>query len=158
MSKEQQKKSPPSVTTLDEIRSRATQVIPIPAWDGGEIYVRVKRLSLYDMVTAGEIPNELLGEAWALIEAKPGENPMANVDREQKLRYLELFKLVAERTLVEPTYQELEEAGGVVTDEQRSVLFLYAMRGARALELFRNELRTDAPRRRRRQSVGQSTE
>ena len=51
----------------------------------------------------------------------------------------QVLDVICEACFVEPTYQDLREAGVELTDEQYMFLFNYTQRGVRALESFRSQ-------------------
>ena len=63
-----------------------------------------------------------------------------DVEEENMMEQMfDVLELMASETFVEPTYDELKEAGIQLTDEQLMFIFNYAQQGVRALESFRTE-------------------
>lgn len=126
------------ITTLESLRSYADQgsVVELPEFDHDmPLVVRMKRPSMLDMISTGEIPNNLQAKAVELFEgkAKPAETP------EEIERLYELMVVFAKACLVKPTYEEFQEAGVKLTDEQLLAIYNYSQRGSKALESFRTK-------------------
>lgn len=51
-----------------------------------------------------------------------------------------LLHLMAQKSLVEPTYDEIVEHVGPLTDNQLSAIFVFCTAGVRALKNFRSRL------------------
>ena len=82
----------------------------------------------------GDIPNPLLGVASELF--KNGVNKaMDNGERMKELG--EVLTIVAEASMVEPSYSELEEAGINLTDQQLLYIYNYTQTGVDSLKVFR---------------------
>ncbi|NPV80746.1 MAG: hypothetical protein HPY52_10800 [Firmicutes bacterium] len=123
------------VMSIDEIRNKACQVIPLPGWEPGEVFnAKVRRASLLALVQQGVIPNELLPIVYKII-SKGGEfNPMTDSTPEEFKQFIEMLNAICKAVLVEPAYDEVAE---YLTDLQRTAIFLYTQQGLKALELFR---------------------
>lgn len=120
------------VTSIEKLKEKAKgTIVQLPGWDEEPFVCRVKRVSLLGLVSAGKIPNALLGAADKLFN-KP--NPDINIKQAG-----EIFDLLADETLVEPSAKQLKEIGLELTDEQKLVLFNFTQQGLKALERFRTE-------------------
>lgn len=128
-----------TVTSIAELKQYANGVlIELPCFAEGQRFVaRLKRPSLLGMVKQGKIPNTLLVRANELfVQDGTGFDP----DEENMMAQMfDVLELMAEETFVEPTYNELKEAGVQLTDEQMMFIFNYAQQGVKALEPFRTE-------------------
>jgi len=134
------KKEGAEVTSLRDMSKTATPIISIPAWDGvGEIKVRVKRMSLAALVQSGQLPNDLLSFAQDVAEKeKRGDTKLAlKPDAESYKKYTELMHAMAKASLVEPTYDEIIENVGALTDQQLLALQAFSVGGLRSLYSFR---------------------
>ena len=111
------------------------QLVELPAFAEGQPFVaRIKRPSMLALIKSGKIPNSLLktaGELFAegLPDVKEDDQVMSKV--------FDVFDYVAEACLVEPTYQQIKEAGMELSDDQYMFIFNYTQRGVKALESFR---------------------
>lgn len=123
------------ITSLDQLKQYAAgQVIELPAFSEDQPFVaRLKRPSMLALAKANKIPNSLLLTANNLFAG-------SGVDKKKPEALKEVFQVldvICEACFVEPTYQDLREAGVELTDEQYMFLFNYTQRGVRALESFR---------------------
>lgn len=127
------------LTSIEELKKYANgTVVELPSFSEGQPFVaRLKRPSLLSMVKQGKIPNTLLVRANELfVQTGAG----FDVEEENMMEQMfDVLELMASETFVEPTYDELKEAGIQLTDEQLMFIFNYAQQGVRALESFRTE-------------------
>lgn len=103
---------------------------------GQEFYARVRRPSILAMLKDGDIPNTLLESASDLF-AEGSSSFVTNRDKTGEL--FEVIDKLCEATFVEPSYNDLKEAGIQLTDEQMMFIFNYTQNGAEVLESFRKE-------------------
>ncbi len=105
----------------------------IPSFSGeGSMEVKLRRPSMLSLAARGVIPNELLACARDLFN----EGGKAQIQLDELGRLLIIF---AQSALVSPSYEELEEQGISLTDEQLSAIYAFAQGGVRALIPFRAE-------------------
>ena len=127
------------LTSIEELKKYANgTVVELPSFSEGQPFVaRLKRPSLLSMVKQGKIPNTLLVRANELfVQTGAG----FDVEEENMMEQMfDVLELMASETFVEPTYDELKEAGIQLTDEQLMFIFNYAQQGVRALESFRTK-------------------
>lgn len=129
------------VTSIEELREIASgKIIPLPPFFGGEnetFNVRVKRPSILGLMESGKIPNNLKAKVEELFS---GTKEFDTDESENLLGDMyKLAEIFARETLVEPTYQDLEDLGITLTDEQLMVLMNFAQQGMAALGDFRKE-------------------
>lgn len=104
--------------------------VSIPDFSGeGTMQVKLRRPSMLTLAASGAVPNELLGCARTLFSEGGGSLPLDELGR--------LLVLFAKASLAQPTYEELEDSGVSLTDEQLSAIYSFAQSGVRALEPFR---------------------
>ena len=125
------------ITSIDQLKQYAQgQVIELPAFSEDQPFVaRLKRPSMLALAKANKIPNSLLLTANNLFAG-------SGVDTKKPEALKDVFSVldvICEACFVEPTYQDLREAGVELTDEQYMFLFNYTQRGVRALESFRSQ-------------------
>lgn len=110
-----------------------SQVHELPDFGDGEPFnARLRRVSLLEMAQGGSIPNELMGAVSDLYFK--GTSGMKSLkDTAQS------FRFIAEKSMVEPTYQEVLEAGLVLTDAQLLAIYLFSVGGVSSLRPFRGE-------------------
>lgn len=126
----------PKVTPVSALKKYAdcAEVVELPGWEEGVPFVcKLRRAMLRVLVIAGKIPNPLMAAAQRLYE---GNNSKASAKLDETLKTMEI---VIRSAMVEPTYDELEEADIVLTEEQMLAIFLYAQSGVNALASFRQK-------------------
>ena len=124
-------------TKIEEIKKIAGgSEVELPGFtsESEPLVVVLKRPSIMQLAQKGDIPNPLLGVASELF--KNGVNKaMDNGERMKELG--EVLTIVAEASMVEPSYSELEEAGINLTDLQLLYIYNYTQTGVDSLKVFR---------------------
>ena len=110
---------------------KTSQVVTLPGWFGETVEMELKRPSILALAAAGAIPNPLMKTARKLFYS--GINPDGGDLAEEGRVLVE----VAKAAMVNPTFEELEEAGIELTDEQLIAIFQFTQLGAKALDRFR---------------------
>ena len=126
------------VTSLQELREVSKgAVIELPAFSPEHKFIaRVCRPSLLKLMAEGAIPNSLKTKANELFAGRAS----FSVSDDKALGELyDLLKIFAGACLVEPSMEDLEEAGVSLTDEQLMFLFNYAQKGMKTLGDFRKK-------------------
>lgn len=119
------------VISIEELRKQATTVIEIPNFDNsGTIKVRVQKPRLMAMASQGKIPNHLLSIVNTMMFGNKKEKKEVNITDVAKT-----YELYCRACLVEPTYDEFKD---IMTDEQMSAIFDWAMGNVSQLDTFRN--------------------
>ena len=121
------------VTPIAALKKAAqkTDLVTLEGWDDTTPFVcRLRRSSLRMAITAGKIPNGLMGAAQALYE---GQDSRAKSTIKDKLAVMEI---IVEDALVEPKLADLREAGIELTESQFGAIFSYAQRGIKAVQPF----------------------
>lgn len=123
------------VTNMEELKKMAEcDVIKLPRFKAEIPFnVKVKRVSLLNLVRTGTIPNKLLSAAEELFYGKQSSK---GVDLKQ---LTDVMFIMAENALVEPSVKDLKSVGLELTDEQIVSLFNYTQEGLKDLESFREE-------------------
>lgn len=126
----------PKITSLTDLEQYAQgQIVELPAFAEGQPFVaRIRRPSMLALIKSGRIPNGLLKTATELFT---DGTPNTKEDDEAMSKLFQVLECVAEACLMEPTYQELKEAGMELSDDQYMFIFNYTQRGVKALESFR---------------------
>lgn len=125
------------ITSLKELESYAQgQIVELPAFAEGQPFVaRLQRPSIINLAKSGKIPNSLLASANSLFT-----RGRVTAKDEQALGQLyDILDVFCEACFLEPTYEEIKNAGITLTDEQLMFVFNYSQTGVRALEPFRNK-------------------
>lgn len=128
------------VTSLNQLKDYMNgAVVRLPDFaEGQEFYARLKRPSLLRMVQNGVIPNELLTKTNELFVNS--DTLESDVDNEKLMSdMMQIFEVVADATMIEPTYQELKDNGVELTDQQLMFLFSYSQQGVNTVSNFRGE-------------------
>lgn len=123
------------VTSIEQLKEySAGQLVELPPFADGQPFVaRIKRPSMLALVKSGKIPNSLLKTANKLFL----EKGMDDENVEIMPQMFDVFDILAGACLVEPTFQQIKEAGVELTDDQMLFLFSYTQQGVMALERFR---------------------
>ena len=127
------------ITDLSAVAEKhgAVQTITLPGWGGDDAFIcKAKRPSLFNMAATGLIPNPLLNTVQQLFTADAKKVNAIELDKQAKA-----LIAMARYALVAPTYDEIIEAGLVLTDEQLLAIYSFALGGVAALEPFRKALR-----------------
>ena len=127
------------VTNLKDLKNIAKgEVVELPSFSETPFIAKLKQPSLVGLVASNRMPNHLIGLATALFNADSDKvNKITETQKGIKELY-ELMLIVAEECLVEPTMNDIREAGLELTDIQLTAIFNYSQRGAKVLESFRN--------------------
>lgn len=102
--------------------------------DRETISVRLRRPSLMLMAAEGKIPNSLLASVEDLFEH--GEKNKVSLKERG-----EIFRMVAMASLVEPSWEDLQNAGVSLTDLQLLTIYNYSQTGVDTLRRFREKQR-----------------
>ena len=123
------------ITTLKEYAKG--ELVEFPPFAEGQSFVaRVKRPSMMVLMKTGKIPNSLMMTANALFT---GDNSKSAMDEDFYREVLGVIEVIAEASLVDPSWKELQDEGIELTDDQYTFLFNYTQKGIKALEPFRGE-------------------
>lgn len=127
------------VTSIETLR-QYTQgtVVPLTGFDGdpdNPFVARLKRPSMLALAKSGKIPNALLSTASDLFAN--GSGAVDEDDTTMMSRMFDMCVLMAKASMVEPTYEQLEEIGLQLTDEQLIEIFNFTQKGVKALSGFR---------------------
>lgn len=121
------------VTGIEELNQIARgEIVELPGWTEDQLFVaRLRRPSLQILSVNGTIPNSLLGTASKLFSK--GQTAYQEMDLAD-ITKVEIE--IARASLIEPTYEEIEEAGLTLTDLQLLAIFQYSQSGVKGLERF----------------------
>lgn len=127
-----------AVTSLESLKEFAQGAeVELPGFVEGEPFIaRLRRPSLFQMAQDGTIPNPLLGAAAELFR---GGVLDAAGDKENVKSTAEVLRIFARASLVEPTYEALEEMNLPLTDMQLMQIYNYGITGVDSLGRFRKE-------------------
>lgn len=127
------------ITSLEDLKNYAKGVyVEMPEFGPDQpFFARICRPSILSLTANGKIPNSLLGVATSLF--KNGSATIANAKPEDLQKSTQVFHILAKAALVNPTYDEIKEAGVELNDEQLAFIFNYTQQGTKALENFRKQ-------------------
>lgn len=137
--REQQVEPTMQVTTIGQLQTYSKgKVVRLPDFAEGQPFVaRVRRPSMLVLAKQGKIPNSLLSTANELFV---GGGSGVDIENEKLLQDMyDVCMIVCDACLIEPTLQDIEDAGLTLSDDQIMALFNYAQQGVKALEPFRQE-------------------
>lgn len=125
---------------MSEVTSLATlslyaqgQLVELPGFGEGQpFFARLRRPSILGLTKSGKIPNALLSAATELFTGKQDKNDPVDL-----AEITGVVEAICDAAFVEPTYQQIQEIGLQLTDEQLMAVFNYSQKGIRALEPFR---------------------
>ena len=132
-----------AVTPIHEILAQASvqpEEITLSGWKpGAEITVRAKRPSFYYLIANKAALNPLIPELEKLFIRHDRSG-----HRSGGSDFAKALICIARECLVEPSFDQLEEAGAELTSDQLTEISLYATEGAEYLRTFRERLRAGA--------------
>lgn len=131
-----------NITSLEQLKQiKNTEIIELPAFDDGTpLNVEVKKPNMMQLIANGKIPNTLLSSAMDMFNGKAGEKMVKASNNVGDLKELVgMMNVIAEASLVRPTYKEIKSLGIDLTDNQLMGLLMYSQGGIKALENFRNQ-------------------
>ncbi|WP_343248775.1 hypothetical protein [Diplocloster hominis] len=126
------------VTSLQDLKRYAGgSEVELPGFLSEEpLIVKLRRPSLLHLAESGGIPNPLLATAAELF--KNGTSGVMK-DNESLIEMAKVMRCIAKAALVEPTYQEFEDAKINLTDTQLMYIYNYVQTGIDSLRMFRKE-------------------
>ena len=130
------------ITSLEQLQAiKQTEIIELPAFEDGTLLnVEVKKPNMMQLISSGKIPNTLLSSAMDMFNGKTGEKMQKASDNIGDLKELVgMMNVIAEASLVRPSYKEIKSLGIDLTDNQLMGLLMYSQGGIKALENFRNQ-------------------
>lgn len=130
---------PMNITTFADLQSYAAgTIVRFPDFAEGQPFVaRVRRPSMLVLAKQGKIPNTLLTAAGELFSKGGGS---LDSDNENMLSDVYgICEVIARASLVQPTYDDIQNAGMELSDDQIMAIFNYTQNGVKALESFRKE-------------------
>lgn len=126
------------ITTLDILKKSAEgDIVQLPGFTESVPFIAMlKRPSMMALAKSGKIPNELLASANKLFYQNGAKQ--ASCKSDELAQMFRLMDVICEACFVNPTFEELKEAGISLTDEQYIAVFNYSQQGIKALAPFRS--------------------
>ena len=131
------------VTSLEELKQIAQKVngeiIEIPGFDDMSVLnVKVRRVSLTDLVQCDVLPNVLLLEVQKILDKKQKNEEIKGDEYTKGVKNLEQFtEIVYKQALIEPSVSDFESVGLELNKVQKSMIAEYAIGDTSRLERFR---------------------
>lgn len=124
-----------AVTSLEKLKELSEgQEVELVGWDKNPFICKLKRPSLLGMVASGEIDNPLLNATHILFHGPTSPKDVVSMKEKN-----EIFNRVAKVAMVEPTYDQVKEAGLELTDLQLMEIFNFTQNGVQSLISFRTK-------------------
>ena len=124
-----------AVTSIEELKKIAQgQEVELQGWDEEPFVCVLKRPSLLGLVENGDIPNPLLHAAYILFNGS--NNPKDQVNLKEMN---DLYRIIAKAAMVNPTYDQVVEAGLELTDMQLLEIYRFTQLGVKSLISFRTK-------------------
>lgn len=131
-----------NVTTVEQLKTvNPYKVVELsPFSDGTPLMVKIKPLSLMNLVHNGMTINPLLRYAAEIMGDKENESTAEKAAAENIEETAELFKVIQEAVksvLIEPQYSDIEQYAGGLTDKQIFEIYTAATQEVNDLATFR---------------------
>ena len=124
-----------AVTSIEKLKQLSQgQEVELQGWDEEPFVCVLKRPSLLGLVENGDIPNPLLHAAYILFNGS--NNPKDQVNLKEMN---DLYRIIAKAAMVNPTYDQVVEAGLELTDMQLLEIYRFTQLGVKSLISFRTK-------------------
>jgi hypothetical protein len=131
------------VTSLEKLKKvKQTEIINLGKFeDGTEFVAELKKPDLMQLAAERKIPNVLATEVVKLFNGKNklAKKVVAEDDAEALAQLGELMNVLAEASLVNPTYKQLQEINIELTQEMKMSIMMFTQGGVETLKNFRKE-------------------
>ena len=129
------------ITSFDDLKKYSEgAIVELPPFSENQPFVaRLCRPSVVDMMMDGTIPNELLETAFSLFDGGSEQEEEKSIsDRlKESKETTDILRVIAEYTLVSPTYNDILESGLQLNDTQLAAIYRYTQLGVENLKSFR---------------------
>lgn len=125
------------ITSISDLHAYGMgKVVRLPDFAEGQPFIaRIRRPSMLVLAKQGKIPNSLLASASTLFNEGGGGMDADNPNMLSDI--LDVCEIIARAALLEPTYDDIVNAGVELSDNQLMAIFSYTQNGVKALESFR---------------------
>ena len=124
-----------AVTSIEKLKKLSQgQEVELQGWDEEPFVCVLKRPSLLGLVENGDIPNPLVHAAYILFNGS--NNPKDQVNLKEMN---DLYRIIAKAAMVNPTYDQVVEAGLELTDMQLLEIYRFTQLGVKSLISFRTK-------------------
>lgn len=125
-----------ATSVTDLVKYREGELVELPPFGENQpFFARLRRPSMLVLAKSGKIPNELLISANSLFEK--GSGSFDSLDEQMLTKMFDVMEVICEASFVEPTYNDIKQAGIELTDDQYLFVFGYSQNGVRQLDSFR---------------------
>lgn len=123
------------ITGIDELRAMGgREIVELSGWKKDAPFVcELKQVGMYELMAANYVPNPLVPVVRELFMGMKRAVENGFTDPEDAKG----FVAIARAAMLNPTYDQVREAGLDLTDRQVLEIFFFATRGASALAAFR---------------------
>ena len=132
-----------NVTSLEQLKNiKINDIVELPAFDDGTPFIaELKKPNMLMLMANGHIANTLLNVAMDIFQNGKGQETIDKALNDPKdLKVLtELLLVLAKACLVNPSFNQLQELGIELNENQLSAILTYAQGGVVALENFRKK-------------------
>lgn len=132
-----------NVTTLEDLKKYAGGVkVQLPSFSESCPFVAVlKSPSVVRLAMSGRIPNQLMKVAVELFTGETDESKDKSADEELKEMsdVRDVMEIIADASMVSPTFSEVKEAGIDLSDAQLLAIYNFTQTGIEDLRFFRPE-------------------
>lgn len=130
-----------TITNLKDLKD-LNPIVELGHFDNGVPFVaRVKKPNLLALVAHGKIPNPLMSAAMSLFNGNEKEIDKLTKDPKSLANLYGLMEVLAKECLIEPSFDDLQEAGIELSQDQLLSVVMFAQGGINALEDFRQKSR-----------------
>ena len=129
----------PNPTTIAQLVAlKGGEVVELPGFVSDQpFYCRLSQPSLLFLAKTGHIPNQLLARAGDLF--KSGGRGLDSDDTNMLSQMYDVMQVICRAAMMEPTLDDIENAGLRLTDAQMTAIFNYTQRGINKLTQFRDD-------------------
>lgn len=130
------------ITSLEQLQAiKQTEIVELPSFeDGTPLIVEIKKPNMMQLLTSGKIPNTLLSVAIEMFNGKTGQvMGKASEDVKTLKELVGMMEVLAEASLVNPSYKDIKELNIQLTENQLMAILMYSQGGVKSLENFRNQ-------------------
>lgn len=130
------------VTSLEQLKNiKLSEIVELPSFeDGTPLIVEIRKPNMMQLITSGKIPNTLLSVAMDMFNGKTGDKMQKASQNSKDLSELvKMMNVIAEASLVNPSYKDFKTAGVGLSDDQLMAILMYSQGGVKSLENFRKQ-------------------
>ena len=130
------------ITSIEQLQSiKQSDIVELPSFeDGTPLIVEIKKPNMMQLMVGGKIPNTLLTVATEMFNGKTSQvMGKASEDIKTLKELVGMMEVLAEASLVKPSYKDIKKANVQLTENQLMAILMYSQGGVKALENFRNQ-------------------